>query len=65
MGESVHFLLERHDLLARFFEGRHETLVLTRNGGQIGLCLMETFFQNPDLAGGFRELATQHGDLLL
>src|SRR5690606_28505596 len=48
--EPVDLLLERHYLLTSLFEGRYETLVLTGYGGQVGLCLMEAFFQNTYLA---------------
>lgn len=49
--EPVDLLLECDDLFASLFEGRYESLVLPGYRGQVGLCLVEAFFQYTYLAG--------------
>ena len=65
LGQPVDLLLEGDDLVPGLLEGGHEPFVLGRDRGQVRLRLVETLLQNPGLTGGFRELATQRGDLLL
>jgi hypothetical protein len=63
--QPVDFFLERDDLLSRLLERRHETLVLARHGGQVGLYLLDALFEHTCLSWGFRELSAQHRDLFL
>src|SRR5690606_15888901 len=65
LGQPVDLLLQGDDLISGLLQGRHQTFVLAGHRRQIGLRLVATLFQDPGLAGGFRQLPAQRAYLLL
>ena len=65
LGQPVDFLLERHDLVARFAERVGQPLVLAGHGGQAGLRLTQPLLEQADVPGRVGQPAPQHRHLLL
>ena len=51
LGQPVDLFLQRHDLVARFLEGRGKSLVLVGEAGEAGLRLGQPLLEATDLAG--------------
>jgi hypothetical protein len=63
--QPVDLLLEGDNLVPGLLQSGDQPLVLARQGGHLGLRLMETLFDDPGLPGGLGQLPAQRGDLLL
>src|ERR1700689_230234 len=65
LGQPVHFLPQRGELVARLAQRCGQPLVLGRDAGETSFRLPQPLFHEPDLARGIRQPAPKHGDLLV